>query len=296
MRARFMVILSLGLISCAKTPSISAPAAAASEDLDAAVHIEKADALWSQRAEEDVLQEILAAYELAFAADPTSRHALVRLTRGWYFWGDAFSEDKDTKVERWSRALEFGNACVGLNSAVAQQLASGTRPADAIGAAEKEDVGCIYWTATALGKWGKIQSLSKTLKHLPTVKAYVAKAEELDPTYYHYGPARYWAAYYAALPSFAGQDYEKSASYFDAAIEAAPYYLPTRVLRAEYLAVGTQDVSLFDTDLAAVIQADPNGNPDAGITAENIKDIEKAKKLVAKRAEFFDKQALENAQ
>ena len=156
-------------------------------------------------------------------------------------------------------------------------------------------MGCIYWTATALGKWGKIQSLSKTLKHLPTVKAYVTKAEELDPTYYHYGPARYWAAYYSALPSFAGQDYEKSASYFDAAIEAAPYYLPTRVLRAEYLAVGTQDVKMFDSDLDFVLSADPNMNPDAGITAENIKDIDKAKGILAKRHELFDRQALDNA-
>ena len=79
------------------------------------------------------------------------------------------------------------------------------------------------------------------------------------------------------------------------AIEAAPYYLPTRVLRAEYLAVGTQDVKMFDSDLDFVLSADPNMNPDAGITAENIKDIDKAKGILAKRHELFDRQALDNA-
>ena len=294
MRTAIPLLALAALTGCAKAPT-AAVAAAAQADVDASALIEKADAMWPDRADEETLGEILATYEQAFHADPTNRHVLIRLTRGWYFWGDAFSDDKDTKVERWSKALEFGQACVALNEAVANQLNSGVKPAEAISAATVDDVGCIYWTATALGKWGKIQSLSKTLKHLPTVKAYVTQAEALDPAYYHYGPARYWAAYYSALPSFAGQDYEKSASYFDAAIEAAPYYLPTRVLRAEYLAVGTQDVKLFDEDLAFVIDADPNMNPEAGITAENIKDIEKAKSIQAKRSELFDQQAIDRA-
>ena len=297
MRSPFTLIILGALAGCAKSSSPVTPVAATegAGSGDAAALIEAADALWPERADEEKLKEILDKYQAAFNADPKNGHVLVRLTRGWYFYGDAFSDDKDTKVERWGKALEYGNACIALNDDVASQLASGNKPADAIGAAVRDDVGCIYWSATALGKWGKIQSLSKTLKHLPTVKAYVAKAEELDPTYYHYGPARYWAAYYSALPSFAGQDYEKSASFFDAAIEAAPYYLPTRVLRAEYLAVGTQNVKMFDDDLAFVIAADPDMNPEAGITAENIKDIDKAKSLVEKRHELFDRQTIEKA-
>jgi len=293
-----LTLITLGLLAgCAKTasPNTAATAEGGSDAGDATAHIEAAEALWPERADEAKLTEILEKYEAAFNADPKDRDTLIRLTRAWYFYGDAFSDDKDTKVERWTKALEFGNACLALNDDIASQLASGNKPADAIQAATKDDVGCIYWTATALGKWGKIQSLSKTLKHLPTVKAYVTRAEELDPTYYHYGPARYWAAYYSALPSFAGQDHDKSASYFDAAIEAAPYYLPTRVLRAEYLAVGIQNVKMFDEDLDFVINADPNMNPDAGITPENVKDIEKAKGILAKRHELFDKQAIENA-
>ena len=288
--------LMLLLAACGKNPGSYTTAtetegATADEQL-----MSEADGLWEDRADEGKLQDALAKYEAIVAADPTNRKALIRLTRGWYFWGDAFSDDKDTKVERWTRSIEWGKRCIALNSEVADQINQGAKEKDAIQSAQRPDAGCIYWTATALGKWGKIQSLSKTLKHLPTVKAYVAKVEELDPSYYHYGPARYWAAYYAALPSFAGQDMDKSAEYFEAAIEAAPYYLPTRVLRAEYLAVGVQDANMFAQDLHHVLNADPNDKPEAGITAENVRELNKARGLWERRNELFDKDEMATAE
>lgn len=292
------VALALALLAFGACSKQSGNPAAGSNEgatsADASL-LAQADALWEQRADEAKLQEALAHYDQALAADPRNRHALEQLTRGWYFWGDAFTSDKDIKVERWGKSIEYGNRCLALNEDIAKQLAQGAKEKDAIAAATKDDVACVYWTATALGKWGKIQSLSKTLKHLPTVKAYVTKVEELEPSFFHYAPARYWAAYYAALPSFAGQDLKKSAEYFDAAIKAAPYYLPTRVLRAEFLAVATQDVAMFDADLAAVLASDANAKPDAGITPENLKEIEKARALQARRLELFDKQAIDAA-
>ena len=293
--ATFATLLVLS--ACGKHPGsytttaeVSGEAAATQELLDSA------DAAWESRDDEQQLQLALKQYAQVIEADPTNRKSLIRLTRGWYFWGDAFTEDKDTKVERWGTAIEYGARCIALNEAVAEQINSGAKEKDAIAAATKPDAGCIYWTATALGKWGKIQSLSKTLKHLPTVKAYVAKVEELDPTYYHYGPARYWAAYYAALPSFAGQDLDKSGEYFDTAVKAAPYYLPTRVLRAEYHSVGTQNATQFAEDLMYVLNADPDGKPNAGITPENRKEMEKAQSLWDKRGELFEKDAVAEAE
>ena len=252
-----------------------------------------ADEAWDGRADEAKLTEALDRYAEVIAADPTNRHALVRLTRGWYFWGDAFATDKEVKVERWGEAIGFGTQCISLNAKIADAVSQGTKEKDAVDMAIASDVPCLYWTATALGKWGKIQSLSKTLKHLPTVKAYISKVDELDPEFYHYGPARYWGAYYAALPSFAGQDFDKSAEYFEATIEGAPYYLASRVLRAEYHSVGTQDVVQFDKDIKFVLAADADAKPDAGVTAENLKEQDKARALLEIRHELFDKKALE---
>lgn len=278
-------ILSVG---CPKADTGGgAPVAAPVDELSAL--ITQADALWEQRADEAKLKEAITAYELADAKDNKSRHVLERLTRAWYFWGDGFTTDKDLQIERWGKAVEYGNRCLALNDTYAAALANGQKEKDAASLMKKEDAPCLYWTATALGKWGKAQGIAKTIRYLPTVKAYISKAEEFDPTYFNYGPARYWGAYYSALPSFAGQDFEKSAQYFSASIDGAPYYLATRVLRAELLAVGKGDVKLFDSDLTFVLSAKADLKPEAGITPENLREIEKAKALLARRAELFDK-------
>lgn len=276
------------LAGCPKADTGSgAPVATPVDELSTL--IAQADALWEQRADEAKLKEAIAAYELADAKDNKSRHVLERLTRGWYFWGDGFTTDKELQIERWGKAVEYGNRCLALNDTYAAAIANGQKEKDAASLMKKEDAPCLYWTATALGKWGKAQGIAKTIRYLPTVKAYISKAEEFDPTYFNYGPARYWGAYYSALPSFAGQDFDKSAQYFSASIDGAPYYLATRVLRAELLAVGKGDVKMFDSDLTFVLSAKPDLKPEAGITPENLREIEKAKALLARRAELFDK-------
>ncbi|MEZ4316538.1 MAG: TRAP transporter TatT component family protein [Myxococcota bacterium] len=252
--------------------------------------IAEADALWDERVDAAKLEMALKKYEEAYTADPANRHALVRLTRGWYFYGDGHATDKDVQIERWGKAIEWGAKCLALNEEFATRVNSGEKEKDAVAVATKNEVPCLYWTASALGKFGKAQGLAKTLKFLPTVKAYMTKVEELDPQYYHYGPARYWGAYYAALPSFAGQDLDKSKQYFDAAIEGAPYYLPTQALRAEFWAIPAQDPKQFKTDLDNVIAADANAKPE--VAPENTLEQRKAKLLLEKMNEFFDKKAM----
>lgn len=286
---RTIVLAALiGLTACGgKGPAnySAVEGAAATSDTKAAAKIEEADALWAERIDGEKLKASLAAYEEAVSLDPSNRHAYERLVRGWYFYGDGFTDNVDEQVERWGVAIEWGAKCLALNGDFKAKIDAGEKEKDAAVAAKKADVPCLYWLSSALGKWGKAQSLSKTLKHLPTVKAYMSKCEELDPTYNNYGPARYWGAYYSALPSFAGRDFEKSAEYFEASIQGAPNYLGTRVLRAEMLAVGTADEALFDQDLAVVLKADPNVIE--GFEAENAKEQEKAKALIAKKSELF---------
>lgn len=258
---------------------------------DAAALLDEAEKLWGDRHTEESLVSAIGKYEAAIAADPTNRDVLVRLTRGWYLYGDAFADDKAVKIERWGTAIEWGARCLAANAEFANQIADGAKEKDAVSTTTKDDVPCLYWTATALGKWGKAQGLAKTLTHLPTVKAYVTRADELDPQYFHYGPARYWGAYYSVLPSFAGQDLEKSAAYFRESLDGAPNYLATRGLRAEHLAVKTQDPALFESDLEWIIAFNAASEP--GLVPENTIEQAKATRLLAKMEELFDKKTLE---
>jgi hypothetical protein len=68
-----------------------------------------------------------------------------------------------------------------LRDEITALLAKGDEDeASAARAFVKDDVPCLYWTSSALGKWAKLTGLTTTLKHLPTVKAYMTRVGELD--------------------------------------------------------------------------------------------------------------------
>lgn len=251
----------------------------------------QADIMWAERAQPNKLAEALTIYEKAFELEPRNPKLLLRLTRGWYFHGDAHSSEKTTKIERWEKAITYGKQCLALNEEFASRIAAGEKPKDAITSTTIDDMPCMYWIASAIGKWGKIQGIAKTLGNLPTVKAYVARVEELNPSYFYYGPARYWGTYYAVVPSFAGQDLELSAEYFEKSIAGSPDYLATRGLRAENLAVKLQDVGMFMDDIAFMLDYDVTTIPE--LMPENTLEKLKAQQLLDRRNELFDKKTIE---
>jgi len=293
--SRPLATLTVALLAtgCAKSPGAYQTTADVAEvaSADVVADLAAADELFGARVDPAELMESLEAYERVITADPDNRHALLRLVRGWYFLGDAHTVDKQDKIDRWAKAIEYGKRCLALNEDFASRIAGGEKPKDAVVSATAEDAPCLYWTATAIGKWGKIQGIAKTLGNLPTVKAYVSKVEELDPSYFHYGPARYWGAYYSVLPSFAGQDLEQSAEYFKESLAGAPDYLGTRILRAENLAVKTQDVALFHSDIAHVLDFDIETAPE--LRPENVMEQAKARALLEIRDELFDRKSIE---
>lgn len=254
---------------------------------------EAADALWEQRGDLSSLKQAIAAYEKLAQANPKDRELHARATRGWYFLADAWVDDPDEQIETYLKAIEWGKRCMAINDDFAAQINDGTKEKDAVSALTKEDVPCTYWTASALGKWAKASGIAKSIKHLGTVKAYVGRVEELDPLYFHHAPARYWGAYYSVIPGFAGRDLDKSAAYFEDTIKGSPGYLGSRVLRAENLAVGLQDVTLFDDDLKFVLDFDVTTVPE--LEPENTREQVKARKVLAQRSDLFDKKALDAA-
>lgn len=236
------------------------PAAAVT---DVAAARAQAEQLWGLRGDPAKLREALTAYEAVLAASPADHDALYHLLRGYYFLGDGHLTEKDQKLEVWAKAIEYGNQCLATNTEYAMLLTKGDEdPASASRAFTPADVQCIYWTSSALGKWAKGSGLMLTLKHLPTVKAYMTKVGELEPGHYYDGPNRYWGAYYAAIPSFAGQDLNKSKEHFDTALAAYPAFLGTHVLLAAEWAVKKQDRATYQKELEWVIAADATTIPD----------------------------------
>ena len=246
----------------------------------------EADALWAKRGDTESLKAALAKYEDAYNANPTDRETAARLTRGWYFLGDAHETEKDAKNNAFDTAVSWGKRCLAINADFKAKLEKGdAKEAEVVAALTKDDVPCMYWTSSALGKWAKLNGILTSLKHIDTVKAYMCRIEDLQPDYFYHGPDRYWGAYYSLIPSFSGRDLGKSKTHFDTSIEGSPQYLGTQVLVADTWAVNSQDKETYLRMLQAVIDADPGDDPDIG--PENRAEQAKAKKLLGQADERF---------
>jgi len=127
--------------------------------------------------------------------------------------------------------------------------------------------------------------MGATLKNVPTAKAWVARVQELDNSYFFTATDRYWGAYYAAIPSFAGQDLDKSRGHLDTAVEANPEHFGNRLILASYWAVKTQDAKVFDEQVAYVLSNCPNTID--GLVPEQEAEQRKAQKLLETRNELF---------
>ncbi len=279
------LVLALLLSGCGKKPGDYEIADAAQSSASDQQR-EQAEALWLERGDKEKLSSALEIYEQLYANDRKDREVAARLVRGWYFYGDAHETEKEAKEAAWNKAITFGTECLNINEGYAEILGKEGKREDAAQALVKEDVPCVYWTASALGKWGKSIGLATTLKHLGAVEAWMNKVEELDASYFYGGVHRYWGALYAGKPSFAGRDMDRSMTEFKKSLEIAPEYLGTRILIADYWAKTQQDHALFDEMVQYVLASDPS-ILDENIRPENESELRKAKALMDQRADLF---------
>ena len=279
-------VSALSFAGCAKHAATYEQATATGTAEQSTALFQEGQALWEGRDDDANLTAALEKFEAAYNADPTNRDAAIMLTRGWYWQGDVKLSEDEAKLEAWNTAVEWGGRCMAVNSEFTDLLQKGDESErTAIRAMKVEDVGCLYWTASALGKWAKLHGFGTLLKHKDTVKAYITRVGELDGAYFYAGPDRYWGAYYAVAPSFAGGDLTVSVKHFDKSIEAQPGYLGTKVLKASLYATKMQDQAMFDQLLDEVLAADADAIPELG--PENRAEQNKAKNLKAKKSDFF---------
>jgi hypothetical protein len=111
----------------------------------------------------------------------------------------------------------------------------------------------------------------------------MTRALELDETFFHGAPHRYFGAYWSLLP--VGRDLDKSKQHFERSLAIAPNYAGTKVLMAETYAVKKQDRVLFDKLLAEVLAMPDGAIPE--LEAETRIEKEKARELQAKVNDLF---------
>ena len=294
-----VILLGVALVGCGPKSTSGAGGNVRRAQLDATAQerfkaaVAAGDQAYAARADRAQLEASIARYTEALQIKDDDwqtyeklSHAYYILADGWiYFEGDAKKPALLATYEKGYKAAERG--LMALSPQVEQRLSAGVDLKDAAVLVPRDGVGLMYWYATNLGKWGNAQDITVVLTYKERIFNLMTRVEELDAEYFHGAPYRYFGAYYAIAPSFAGGDLDTSWKYFEKAIKHEPKYLATYNLIAENLAPKRQDEKMFDDMITRVLNAPVESIP--GLEAEAAIEKKKAELLKKRRqdGEFF---------
>jgi tetratricopeptide (TPR) repeat protein len=251
--------------------------------------VAEGDALWEERIDRAKLEAALQKWEQAIELKDDDWETYAKLSRGIYLLADgwlAFEDDQERFLalhERGFAVAERGMAA--LSRDFEQRILTGADIEDAIMVLGREAVPLMYWYATNMGKWGNAKGFTTVLKYKDRIFKMISHVHELGSDYFYGASDRYFGAFYAVAPPFAGGDLDKSLEHFQESLKKSPDYLGTHVLIAEFLAPKRQDPDLFDRHLQLVLEAPVDIIP--GLEAESAIEKKKAEKLLARKAELF---------
>jgi len=277
-------------------------------DQDAAYKqaIAEGDAAWEQREQVDSLKIALLRWEKAVQIKDDDWQTYAKLARGYYFLADGthqfeamggtypYDPDKvadqagnDAYLNAHLRGAEHAQrGMAALSPELEKRMGQGIKIEDAATALLGNDgVPLVYWYASNLGKYAKARGTATVLQNKDRIFKMVTFVYEKANGYYHSAPDRYFGAYYAVAPSFAGGDLKRSEQHFAAAMKSSPAFIGTYVLAAELHATAVQDQAAFDRYLKIVIDSPDDAIPD--LVPEFKLEKRKAAALIQHKTDLF---------
>ena len=248
--------------------------------------LKKAKRHWRKRDQKAELETALKSFEVVANSSDRPYEAMKYLTRGYYLLADGHTEEMEEKKKLWEVGIAWGEKAMATNSEFKKRVVdNGEKIEDTLKYLTKSEIEAIYWTASNLGKWGKNSGIATVLKYKTRIKNMINRVGELDKNFFYGAFNRYWGAYYAVAPGFAGGDMSKSWDNFQAAIKIEKNYLGNYVLVADYWAKKKGDRKLFQDQLKKALNGNVNAIP--ALKPENTIEKRKAKKLLSQMDELF---------
>lgn len=263
-------------------------AAAAAESPDTL--IAAGDAAFANRGDKVQLEAAIESWKKASTMKPEDWKTQAKLSRAYYFLADSHlrkaGEGSDDQLKTYEKGTAAGErAMAGASPKFKETVTGGGTVEDAVKHVPAEGIEALYWYATNLGRWSHYKGLGAKLGNKDKIKAAMTRVMEIDEKFFHAAPHRYFGAFYAIAPSFAGGDMDKSEKEFKKSIEMAPNYVGTKVLYAAEFAKKKKDRALFDKLIAEVL-----ATPDdiiADLIPETKNDKDKATELKANADKLF---------
>jgi hypothetical protein len=254
--------------------------------------VAEGDAAWEQRADRKQLELAIAKWESAIALKDDDADTYVKLTKGVYQIADGWlqfegeGQNSAGYLQMHLKGVEYAErGMAAISPDFEKRIRAGTKTEDAVKVLGRNAVPLMYWYASNLGKWGKAKGFSTVLKHKDRIFKIVSRVYELDREFFHGAADRYFGAFYAVAPSFAGGDINKSYEHFQESLKREPKYLATYVLIAELYAPKAQDPKIFDEHVKFVLDAPLDIIP--GLEPEAAIEKKKAELLLKKKDELF---------
>lgn len=253
-------------------PTGGTPAAESPDALIAA-----GDAAFANRGDKAQLEAAITAWEKASTMKPEDWKTIAKLSRAYFFMADSHlrkaGEGSDAQLKTYEKGTAAGERAMAASSPKFKEVVTGGGTVeDAVKHVPAEGIECVYWYASNLGRWSHYKGLGAKLGNKDKIKAAMTRAMEIDEKFYHAAPHRYFGAFYAIAPSFAGGDMDKSEKEFKKAIEMAPSFVGTKVLYAAEYAKKKKDRALFDKLIAEVLATPDDVIPDLIPETKNDKD------------------------
>ena len=289
LRAAALSAAALSLSACGASQTQLAGDMKLGEAKDASAAsaaVEAGDKLWTERGDRAKAEEAIKRWEEAATLDPTQAETHLKLAYAYYFMANVHvrwdEDNEDAQGALFDKGVKAGERAILAQSPAFKKALETQKWEEAVTQVPKEGIASLYWYATNLGKWSLLQGIGTTLGNKPRIKSTMDHVLSLDETFYHGAPHRYFGVYEAKIPF---GDIKKSGASFDKAIEIAPLYLDTKVLKAEYFAAKQQDEELFKALLNEVIAADPKAIPEVDV--ENANSQRVAKKMLENISDYF---------
>lgn len=264
-----------------RTPAWTAPSqpfGAVSDDIIAGL-LADGDRAWARREDPEQLEEASRAWAAALRYRPSDASTLVKLGRvawrkgrvasgagaaGWFDQATAYAE----------RALTARNPALA-------DAARGRRAPEAVFArAAPADTPALVLYAEALLDWAMARGTPTVVDRKAWIAAAARRALAFDRAAGFGAPDRVLAVLDCELPH-AGQNLRDALDRFEAAVAAAPGYLPTRLAYAVEYATRVRDAARYRRLLEEIVAADADALPAA--RAENLDAQRAARRLIRAR-------------
>lgn len=230
------------------------------EAADRAAH----EARYENRTETE-LQESLVKYKAVLDRDPENRHALSRLSLGYFTLAEAYLETEEKKREAYEKGYNYGIKSLCTNEDFEKLYEKKGISALKDLPSSVKNVEGLFWTGANLGRTAEWKGILDSLNLLPAVVEVNRRVLELNEGYLGGGAHRALGSISAEILNLSpltffqvhnnNFSWKKTKRHFERAIELAPNCLENYFSFAKYYALNRNQAETADQYLRKVLES-----------------------------------------